>query len=115
MSEGVQDWVGGSGGIFAWAETAYKTVNPPDSILSLSLSLSSRPTEKAADGCFLAFFLSGIQPSSQHLLLPTVLFEQLQQGNISTAFQAQACLWLCLSSTRHSAVVLHRQAPHSML
>ncbi|XP_044023954.1 dimethyladenosine transferase 1, mitochondrial isoform X2 [Siniperca chuatsi] len=35
-------------------------------------------------------FLSQIQPSSPHLLLLTVLFEQLQQGNVSTAFQAQA-------------------------
>lgn len=35
-------------------------------------------------------FLSQIQPSSPHVLLLTVLFEQLQQGNVSTAFQAQA-------------------------
>lgn len=87
--------MGGSGGIFAWVETAYKTAHPPHSI-HLSLSLSSRPTEKAADDCFpLSFFffrLKGIEPSSQHLLLPSVLFEQLQQGNMSTASQARACL-----------------------
>lgn len=112
VSEGERERVGGPaeavGFLSEWKPHTRRPIR-----LTLILSLSSRPTAK--DDCFLASFLSRIQPSGQHLLLPTVLFERLQRGNISTAFQAQAFLWLCLSSTRHSAVVLHRQAPHSML
>lgn len=128
VSEGAQVWVGGSGGILRLGRNRVQDGEPTRLSSSLPLSLSSRPTEKAADDCFLAFFFSPpfffssffpprleFSPAANISPLPTVLFEHLQQGNISTAFQAQACLWLCLSSTRHSAVGLHRQAPHSML
>lgn len=110
-------------GFFAWVETVYKTANPPDS-LHLSLSLSFKSSHRESGGRLFSclFFLPPLlllprlelSPAANISPLPTVLFEHLQQGNISTAFQAQACLWLCLS-TRRSAVGLHRQAPHSML
>lgn len=47
-------------------------------------------------------------PGSPHVVLLIVHFEHLQQGHVSTAFQAQA---LCgYVSTRHSTVLIHRQA-----
>lgn len=101
-------------------KTAYQRVHSAEGLsllLSVSLHLSHISTpqrEKQASVCL--HFLSHIQPSSPRLLLLTVLFEQLQQGNVSTAFQAQAyCVAMSQSSTRHSAVLIHRQAPHSML
>lgn len=59
--------------------------------LSISLrSLSNFPPQRATHASVCPHFQSQIQLSSPHLLLLTDLVEQLQQGNVSTAFQAQA-------------------------
>lgn len=59
--------------------------------LLISLHLSHISTcREGSRQLFVCVFCLDIQPSSPHLLLLTVLFEQLQQGNVSTAFQAQA-------------------------
>lgn len=129
MSDGVPEWVDG----LVWAsarealcfhprglrKTAHETVHSAEVLnlfllISLSLSHKSSCRERGRQ-LFAHIFLPHIQPSSQHLLLLTVLFEQFQQGNVSTAFQAQAfcgyvsdldqafrCIDTQTGSTRHA-------------
>lgn len=93
----------GMGGqyVFVWVEiqkkknsiseesTPLKDQIPPYSS-SLHLSLKRPPAETEASNCFGCIFRLESSPAATNRLLLTVLFEQLQQGNVSTAFQAQA-------------------------
>lgn len=69
--------------------TPLKDQIPPYSS-SLHLSLKRPPAETEASNCFGCIFRLESSPAATNRLLLTVLFEQLQQGNVSTAFQAQA-------------------------
>ena len=79
----------------------------------LSIPLIFPPAERRRQ-LFVCVFLPKSSPVAPHLFLLTVLFEQLQQGNVSTAFQAQAlcgsvfyqaflCIYTQTGSTQHAS------------
>lgn len=91
--------------VFTSTYQVVHSVCPPKPFLSVFLIF---PPAESEVGIVFLCLPPQLQPSCPHVILLTVRFEHVQQGNVSTAFQAQA---LCgYVSTRHSTVLNHHQA-----